>query len=121
MLVRRKYPPKQDYWDLPGGFVDLGESMEESMKREIKEEIGIDIKDLKYFSSYSDRYLFKDIYYWTICFVYIGEIHNSNLKPTDDVSEIKFFSPSEIPISRLAFNCIKQSLKDYIKKLSNYI
>ena len=44
LLVKRKIPPKEGFWDLPGGFVEVGESAEEAIVREVKEELGISEK-----------------------------------------------------------------------------
>ena len=52
VLIKRKNPPSG--WAIPGGFVDYGESAGDAAQREIKEETGIDITDLKQFRCYSD-------------------------------------------------------------------
>src|SRR5688500_6478317 len=61
LLVKRKFEPMKGALDLPGGFVESGESLEDSVIREIKEELGIDIPDVKYFGSYPDEYLFQGV------------------------------------------------------------
>ena len=61
LLVRRKYDPQKGFWDLPGGFVDPFESIEESATREIKEELGLDIPatNFRYLISTPDRYEYE--------------------------------------------------------------
>ena len=115
LLVKRKYPPKKGYWDIPGGFVDFGETIEESLRREIKEELEIDITDLKYFTSTADRYLFKGVDYHTLCFVFLGKfVGKKNLSPSDDIDEIKFFSKNNLPFDRLAFPGLIGVYKNYL-------
>ncbi|MBU0704796.1 MAG: NUDIX hydrolase, partial [Chloroflexi bacterium] len=41
LLVRRKYPPCEGMWAIPGGFVDMAESLEEAALREMEEETGV--------------------------------------------------------------------------------
>ena len=41
LLVRRKNPPNRGRWTVPGGLVELGESVEEAARREVKEELGV--------------------------------------------------------------------------------
>ena len=53
-LIRRVFPPYIDKYTLPGGFVKIGESCEEAVKREVKEEIGIRVKIKKLVGVYSD-------------------------------------------------------------------
>lgn len=51
ILLQRNSHYNVPYWTLPAGFVDPGETLEEAVKREVKEESGIDIKNIKYFGS----------------------------------------------------------------------
>ena len=44
LLVQRKFEPKAGYWTLPGGTVELGETIHHALKREIREECGIEIE-----------------------------------------------------------------------------
>jgi ADP-ribose pyrophosphatase YjhB (NUDIX family) len=43
LLVRRRHPPNEGRWSLPGGLVELGEKAEEAAVREVKEETGLDV------------------------------------------------------------------------------
>ncbi len=44
LLVRRAYPPRQGEWSLPGGQLELGESLAEGVRREVREETGLDVE-----------------------------------------------------------------------------
>lgn len=116
LLVKRKFNPKKGYWDLPGGFVETKETIEDSLKREIKEELNINISKFNYFGSYPGNYLYKNLNYQTLCFVFTGIIDNQIPKPDDDAEEIKFFKKEKIPFKKLAFIEVKNALKDYLKK-----
>jgi 8-oxo-dGTP diphosphatase len=54
LLVRRKYPPFQGSYALPGGFVEIGERVEDGCRRELKEETGIEVGPLQLVGVYSD-------------------------------------------------------------------
>ena len=114
LLVKRKVLPKIGWWDLPGGFVEINETLEQSMERETKEELGICLKKYQYFRSYYDNYLYQGINYATICGVFIGKLSgNEKIKPEDDISEAKFFLFKDIPFSKIAFSGLQKALQDY--------
>lgn len=114
LLVERKYPPRKGFWDLPGGFVDDDESMEESVKRELKEELGIKIGQLTYFKSIFDKYLFKGVTYNTVIAVYYGRI-DQKIYPADDVASFRFFKRTEFPAKEFSFTKLANLVEDFIK------
>ena len=59
LLVKRQIPPFIGYWVIPGGHVNYGERVEEALKRELKEELGIPVKIKKLFGVYSDPEIFQ--------------------------------------------------------------
>lgn len=116
LLVKRKFPPKIGWWDLPGGFVENDETIEQSIHREVKEELNIEIGDLKYISSSTDHYLFKKINYPTICTIFSAVMKTEKIHPQDDISGYKFFSKNKIPYSRIAFQGLRKAIKKYINQ-----
>ena len=110
LLIRRKFSPHQGKWALPGGFVDMDETLEQSVARELEEETGIsgiDLKQLKAFSS-----LERDPRGRTISVVFWGEAkEGTSPKAGDDAAKAQWFNLSDLP--PLAFDhheVVKQTL-----------
>jgi ADP-ribose pyrophosphatase YjhB (NUDIX family) len=108
VIIKRSNPPFG--WALPGGFVDYGESLEEAVAREAKEETGLDIKNLKQFHTYSDPN--RDPRFHTIGTVFLAE---ANGRPTagDDACGAKVIRIQEINALEFAFDH-KRILQDYL-------
>lgn len=116
LLVKRFMEPKKGFWDLPGGFVDLNETLEESARREIKEELGIDLPEIKYLSSHHNKYLYDGVNYDTVSAIFMGKFDGTDFVSDGEISEIKFFTKDQIPWENIAFEAMFLGLKDYLSK-----
>lgn len=117
LLIRRKFEPMKGYLDLPGGFVEAGESLEQSALRELKEELGISIAEVKYFGSYPDEYLFQGVNIKTLGFVLTGKVPEREIiTASDDAEEATFYKKEDLPIDKIAFESLRQGLRDYLKQ-----
>jgi len=66
LVTERKKKPAAGTLDLPGGFVDNRETLEAALVREIREELNLEVTDLKYLCSFPNAYPFGGIRYWTV-------------------------------------------------------
>lgn len=117
LLARRKYDPHVGMWNTVGGFVEVGETMEEAARREVREETGLEIKDLVYLCSHPDVYPYQGIEYKSLAITFIAHIVSGEMAAADDASHIQFFKPDEIPMDEMAFASDKAALIDYLAKL----
>ncbi len=99
VLIRRKNPPYQNHFALPGGFVEVGETVEAAVVREAKEETGLDIELLKLLGIYSNPSRDPRGHTVSVCYLAIGR---GNLKAGSDAKDTGLFSLNEVP--KLAFD-----------------
>lgn len=101
LLIERRNPPFQNHWALPGGFVDLHETIERAAIRELEEETGIKNISLKQLYSFGDPE--RDPRGYTVTIVFWGEApQNTIIKAGDDANNVKWFSLNQLP--KLAFD-----------------
>ena len=109
VLIQRSNPPFG--LALPGGFVDYGESLEEAVIREAKEETDLDLEDVRQFHTYSEPN--RDPRFHTIGTVFIAKA-NGKPKAGDDAASLRIVKLSEIKNLDFAFDH-KKILQDYLK------
>lgn len=120
-LTRRNQEPKKGKLDLAGGFVDPKESAEEACKRELFEELqlNIDISNLKYITSLPNIYQYKEIDYNTIDLFYeytVSEKFDVNIE-LSEISETQWVPLKEVNPDDIAFDSQKRFFEDYLKSI----
>ncbi|BAU49054.1 NUDIX hydrolase [Sulfurifustis variabilis] len=98
VLIARRYPPRG--WAIPGGFVDVGETVEQAAVREAREETGLQVRLLRLLGCYSDPS--RDPRGHTASVVYVAEAVGEP-RGQDDAREAGAFDPANPP-SDLAFD-----------------
>ena len=118
IAVRGKEPAKGT-WDLPGGFVDPGESAEDALRREIKEELNLDIIAMEYFCSVPNVYEYKNVAYATVDLAYICHVEDpATATPADDVDSILFKRPADIDPQKFGLRSVRTIVSRHIDSLS---
>ena len=104
ILIRRKNPPFKGFDALPGGFVDIGETVEDACVREALEETNINVKIKKLIGVYSDPD--RDPRGHTVTIAYLCEPLTNKEKPKaqDDAAALKIVPLSKVPSLKLAFD-----------------
>ena len=107
-LLRRGFEPNVGKWSMAGGFVDLGESVEDAARREIREEMAIEIEITGLVGVYSraeDR---------TVVVVYTASALGTPSR-TEEALEVRAFAPIDIPWQTLAFWSDERALRDHLR------
>lgn len=114
ILIQRKNDPFKNQWAIPGGFVEYGETVENTAIRESKEETGIDIELKRLFNVYSKSD--RDPRGHTITIVYLATGNVSDMKADTDARDIQLCSFEELSSLKIAFDHEK-ILTDILEKI----
>ena len=112
VLIKRKNAPFKNFYALPGGFVEYGETVEAAAVREAKEETCLDVRILKLVGVYSDPK--RDPRGHVVSIVYLAEERGGTLRPDTDAKEVGSFK--KIP-KEMAFDH-KKILRNALKLLN---
>jgi NAD+ diphosphatase len=107
LFIRRAHDPKKGYLAIPGGFIDPGETAEGALRREILEEVGLEIETLRYVCSQPNRYDYAGVTYDVCDFIFAATVENpSDAQMLDGVAGIEWRKLDEVSETELAFPSI---------------
>jgi ADP-ribose pyrophosphatase YjhB (NUDIX family) len=122
--VRNRDPGKGKL-DLPGGFVDPGEGVFEGLRRELLEELGLDLvppgsPNPALFASFPNKYPYQNILYNTCDLFFSLEapaLTEGDLKlEKAEIAGIRFINPEELDFQDLAFESVRKAMGVYLEK-----
>ena len=105
ILIKRKNNPFKDFWALPGGFVEYGESVETAAVREAKEETSIDVELVDLVNVYSEPDRDPRGHTVTVAYTARGDFNTRNAD--SDAKDIGIFSHDDLKDLEIAFDHMK--------------
>jgi ADP-ribose pyrophosphatase YjhB (NUDIX family) len=114
LLVRRAAGVFDGYWDLPGGFLDEDEHPLDTMRRELREETGLEVEPLDFLGFWIDRYSEDESGPSTLNLYWTARVVGGEPEAADDASELRWFAPHELPApEELAFRNVAKVLEPF--------
>lgn len=115
VLVKRLHPPMQDQWSIPGGVLELGETVREATIREAREETGLIVKPGELLGVY-DRILRSPeqrVQYHYVLIDFLCRRVAGDLAAASDAAEVRWFTREELPGLRLAADTLEVIAKGF--------
>ncbi len=97
VLIRRGNDPFEGRWALPGGFVEVGETLEEAAYREAAEETGLAVEVARLVGVYSDPE--RDPRGHNVSVVFLARVLSGDLVAATDASEVAVLDPSSVELA----------------------
>ncbi len=118
VLGIRGKEPQLGMLDLPGGFVEFDETVENALAREVREELNLKISPPVYLTSAPNDYRYAGVLYKTMDLFFVCEVDDiSQIKPMDDVSAYRLLKPHDIDPQELAFASVRVALQRFLERL----
>jgi ADP-ribose pyrophosphatase YjhB (NUDIX family) len=114
LLTLRAREPKIGTLDLPGGFVDIHETAEHALVREVREELNLETAGLSYFGSFPNTYPYGGITYFTLDLAFICTVSDlSTIRAGDDAESYIFVPLQEIRLNEIGLDSIRKIVSAY--------
>ena len=116
LLIRRKNEPFAGKWAIPGGFVDMDETLEAAARRELQEETGVRADALEQLHTFGDPG--RDPRGRTISVVYLGRVNAGEMQPkaADDAAEVGWHFLEKLPPLAFDHDRILALVRQRLKK-----
>ena len=112
LFIRRAKDPAIGKLAVPGGFIDFGETAEEGLRREVREEVGLEIETLHYLGSCTNKYYYQEVTYPVVDLIFSAIAIRPELAlPLDAVAGLEWRKVQDVASEDLAFPSLKMGLQ----------
>jgi len=121
LFIRRAKDPAKGKLAIPGGFVDIGESAEQAVRREVQEEVNLSLSELRYLCSHTNEYAYKEITYPVLDLFFVADAgRGARASALDGVESYSWLDAAEVPLEEIAFQSIRAALAVYLGLPQNH-
>lgn len=119
LVVRRAKEPAKGTLDLPGGFCDMYETVEEGMRREIQEETGLEVQDIQYLFSSPNVYQYSGMGIHTLDMDYLVRVNSNAIAPihaADDAAEAIWLPINKVNPADFGLTSIRNAVTRFLRE-----
>jgi ADP-ribose pyrophosphatase YjhB (NUDIX family) len=111
LTIRREKEPSAGKLGVPGGFIDFGESAEDGMRREVREEVGLKIDRVRFVVSFPNLYHYRDVVYPVVDLYFAADAIDPGAAIRGDaVAGIEWRELADLPDAEIAFESMRVAL-----------
>ena len=118
LVVRRAKEPARGTLDLPGGFCDMQETVEEGMRREIKEETGLDVRQMEYLFSSPNVYQYSGMGVHTLDMDFLVRVHGDVpiVRAADDAADARWIPLGQVNPDDFGLTSIRNAVIRFLNE-----
>jgi ADP-ribose pyrophosphatase YjhB (NUDIX family) len=114
LFIRRGHEPALGKLAFVGGFVDAGERPEDALRREVREEVGVELDAIAYLASSPNHYVYRGVSYHVADLIFVARIAAGGVpRVLDGVAAIEWHDPRTLDPDVLAFPSMTAALRIY--------
>ena len=111
LFIRRAKEPSAGKLAVPGGFIDFGESAEDGMLREVREEVDLEVERVRFLISFPNLYYYREVAYPVVDLYFAADAVNpERAKALDGVAGVEWRLLTDIPDAECAFDSMRIAL-----------
>jgi ADP-ribose pyrophosphatase YjhB (NUDIX family) len=115
LFIRRGHDPGKGKLAFAGGFVDPGETVEAAARREVREEVGLDLADVTWLGSFPNNYRYLDVVYPVADLFFVASAPcPREATALDGVAGIEWLDPAGVDVNDIAFPSMQAALARYL-------
>jgi len=112
LFIRRAKDPAKGKLAIPGGFVDIGETAETALRREIREEVNIEVGPLQYLCTQLNEYSYRGVAYPVLDLFYVTHAGDTaGIAALDGVESYFWMPPAKVALEEIAFPSIRAAVQ----------
>lgn len=114
LMIRRGRDPGAGTLDLPGGFVDIGETAEQAVRREVLEELGVELAEARFMATFPNEYEYRGVLYFTLDIAFICRIKDeAALTTSEEARELLWMRARDVDADAIGFPSIRNAVRRY--------
>jgi mutator protein MutT len=115
LFIRRAKDPGKGKLAVPGGFIDAGETAEEAVRREIREEVNLNLRSVRYLCSRPNQYPYKGVTYPVLDLFLVAEAEaTDSTAALDGVESYCWLPPHQVKLEEVAFTSMQEALQVFL-------